>query len=105
MAKSTFGRVSTMAPSTMPSPSTIFFSIAALLGSLVLTNVIVLWMKKKQFERVQVKSSQLGRGATAPAVKVTVVTGETSLPSCLAPCLPASLPASLPAQPARLTRE
>ena len=91
----------------MPSPSTIFFSIAALLGSLVLTNVIVLWMKKKQFERVQVKSSQLGRGATAPAVKVTVVTGETSLqpPSCLAPCLPASLPASLPAQPARLTRE
>ena len=52
-----------------------FLGATALLGSLVLTNVIVLWMKKKQYERVQVKSAQLAQGATAHSTPVTVVTG------------------------------
>lgn len=52
-----------------------FKALVALLGSLVLTNAIVLWMKKKQYERVQLKSAQLAQGATTPSTPVTVVTG------------------------------
>ena len=35
---------------------------AALLISLILTNMMVLWMKRKQFERVQQKSKLLAQG-------------------------------------------
>ena len=52
------------------------WGIAILLISLLLTNMMVLWMKQKQFERVQHKSKLLSQGGDDETVTpVTVITG------------------------------